>query len=66
MSEVIVIANQKGGVGKTMTSVSLSACLALNNKKVIARILSPALTTSAATQSAIFTSAFFMPLAFSF
>lgn len=23
----------KGGVGKTMTSVSLSACLALNNKR---------------------------------
>ena len=41
MSEVIVIANQKGGVGKTMTSVSLSACLALNNKKVLLLDLDP-------------------------
>ena len=37
MSEVIAIANQKGGVGKTMTSVSLSACLALNNKGIAVR-----------------------------
>ncbi|MFR3845906.1 AAA family ATPase [Faecalibacillus intestinalis] len=35
MSEVIAITKSKGGVGKTMTSVSLSACLALNNKKVL-------------------------------
>src|SRR6185295_5445514 len=41
MPKIVAICNQKGGVGKTSTAVSVASCIAMNGRKTLLIDLDP-------------------------